>query len=303
VVFRDISERKESHRNLAQAFHDMAEINNSLDKARNQLQQSEKMAAIGQLAAGMAHEINNPIGFLQSNLGSLEKYVLALLSLIAQYDEIEEDSKIAPALLGKINNLKKVIDFDFMREDLADLLVESRNGIDRVRKIVQALREFSQDGQADEWTWLDIPQSIENVLGVIHREFAGKCSLRQEYGKTPEIYCLPSQINYVFMSILVNAAQAIEISGEIVIRTGTEDDSVWVEIADTGTGIPDEILPRIFEPFFTTKPVGKGSGMGLATAYGIIKAHGGKIEVASVLGKGTAFVVRLPVKHLDPEKS
>lgn len=296
VVFRDISERKENHRSLAQAFHDMAEINNSLDKARNQLQQSEKMVAIGQLAAGMAHEINNPIGFIQSNLGTLEKYIHALLSLIEQYDEIEANGSVTADCLAKINGLKKVIDFDFMHEDLTDLLDESRKGIERVRKIVQGLREFSQEGAADEWTWLDIPQSLENVLSVIHNEMAGKCSLLRDYGKTPEVYCLPSQINYVFMSILANAAQAIETHGEITIRTGQADDMVWVEIVDTGSGIAPEVLPRIFEPFFTTKPVGKGSGMGLATAYGIVKAHGGRIDVSSTLGKGSSVVVRLPVK-------
>lgn len=296
VVFRDISERKENHRSLAQAFHDMAEINSSLDKARNQLQQSEKMVAIGQLAAGMAHEINNPIGFIQSNLGTLEKYIHALLSLIEQYDEIEANGTVTADCLAKINGLKKVIDFDFMHDDLADLLDESRKGIERVRKIVQGLREFSQEGAADEWTWLDIPQSLENVLSVIHNEMAGKCSLQRDYGKTPEVYCLPSQINYVFMSILANAAQAIASRGEIAIRTGQADDMVWVEIADTGSGIAPEVLPRIFEPFFTTKPVGKGSGMGLATAYGIVKAHGGRIDVSSTLGKGSSVVVRLPVK-------
>lgn len=296
VVFRDISERKENHLRLAQAFHDMAEINGSLDKARNQLQQSEKMVAIGQLAAGMAHEINNPIGFVQSNLGSLERYVQALLSLIDQYGALEKNGQITPDSLAKINDLKKVIDFDFLREDLSDLLGESRNGIERVRKIVQGLRDFSQDGKADEWTWLDIPQSIENVLGVIHAELAGKCSLNREYGKTPEVYCLPSQINYVFMSILANSAQAIETSGEISIRSGKANDMVWVEITDTGCGISPENLPRIFEPFFTTKQVGKGAGMGLATAYGIIKAHGGRIDVSSTPGEGATFVVHLPIK-------
>lgn len=296
VVFRDISERKENHLSLAQAFHDMAEINNSLDKARTQLQQSEKMVAIGQLAAGMAHEINNPIGFVQSNLGTLEKYIHALLSLADQYESIEKDGKVAAECQARINSLKKAIDFDYMRTDLADLLDESRKGIERVRKIVQGLREFSQEGAADEWTWLDIPQSLENVLSVIHSEIAGKCSVLCEYGKTPEVYCLPSQINYVLMCILANAAQAIETHGEIAIRTGQSEGMVWVEIADTGSGIAPEILPRIFEPFFTTKPVGKGSGMGLATAYGIVKAHGGRIDVASALGKGTSVTVRLPVK-------
>lgn len=299
VVFRDISERKENHFRLAQAFHDMAEINSSLDKARNQLQQSEKMVSIGQLAAGMAHEINNPIGFVQSNLGSLEKYVQALLSLIAQYGELEKDGKITPDSLGKINDLKKVIDFDFMRDDLVELLDESRDGIERVRKIVQGLRDFSQDGKADEWTWLDLPQSIENVLGVIHGELAGKCSLRREYGKTPEVYCLPAQINFVLMNILCNAAQAIETSGEIAILTGMDNDTAWVEVIDTGSGIPPEILPRIFDPFFTTKAVGKGAGMGLATAYGIIKAHGGTIEVSSTPGEGSSFVVRLPIRKTE----
>lgn len=299
VVFRDISERKESHLQLAQAFHDMAEINNSLDKARNQLQQSEKMVAIGQLAAGMAHEINNPIGFVQSNLGSLEKYVQALLSLVDQYSELEKEGKLTPDSLAKINDLKTVIDFDFLRNDLVDLLGESRGGIERVRKIVQGLREFSQEGRADEWTWFDISQSIENVLGVIHAEMGDKCSLLREYGKTPDVYCLPSQISYVLMSILTNAAQAIETRGEITIRTGTEDEMVWVEISDTGCGISPENISRIFEPFFTTKAVGKGAGMGLATAYGIIKAHGGRIDVSSMLGKGSSFVIRLPIRKTE----
>lgn len=297
VVFRDISERKENHLRLAMAFHDMAEMNNSLDKARSQLQQSEKMVAIGQLAAGMAHEINNPIGFIQSNLGSLGRYIQAMLSLLDLYGELERYDGISPDQISKINDLKKVIDFEFLRTDLGDLLGESRRGIERVRRIVQGLRDFSQEGRADEWTWMDIPQSVDNVLGVMSGELSGKCIIHREYGKTSEIYCLPAQVNFVFMNILLNAAQAIESSGEITIRTGQSENIVWVEISDTGCGIPADILPRIFEPFFTTKSVGKGAGMGLATAYGIIKTHGGRIDVISQPGQGTTFVVRLPIRQ------
>jgi signal transduction histidine kinase len=171
---------------------------------------------------------------------------------------------------------------------------ESRDGLSRVRKIVQDLKDFSRVGQA-EWQWADLHAGLDSTLNIVWNELKYKCKVNKEYGELPEVYCLPSQLNQVFMNLFVNAAQAIENHGEVTIRTGRAGEEAWVEVADTGKGIPRENLNRIFEPFFTTKPVGQGTGLGLSLSYSIVLKHKGRIEVASQVGKGTTFRVILPI--------
>lgn len=296
VSFHDISQLKENQKALLHAFNDLNAINIQLNDAYNQLLQSEKMASIGQLAAGIAHEINTPIGFVQSNLASLEIYVKSMLDLIEKYDFLEKAEAIAVDRLAEVREAKKAMDYAFVREDLPSLVEESRNGIERVRKIVKGLKDFSCEGSSDSWTLADIRQCMEDALSVVQTEIEKKAEIKKEYGEMPEVYCLPSQINYVFMNLLLNAAQAIEIRGEIGIRMGSRGTTVWIEITDTGVGIPAENISKIFDPFFTTKSIGQGTGMGLSIAYGIVKQHRGWIDVTSTQGQGTTVLVVLPAR-------
>ncbi|BAN36096.1 hypothetical protein SCD_n02288 [Sulfuricella denitrificans skB26] len=266
-----------------------------LEEAQNQLLQSEKMASIGQLAAGVAHEINNPIGYVNSNLGSLDTYIQSIFNVVAAY-ELAENAITDSTALSSVQAAKQAADLEFLREDISALMAESRDGITRVKKIVQDLKDFSHVDEA-EWQWTDLHSGIDTTLNIVWNELKYKTEVIKEYGNLPEVNCFPSQLNQVFMNLLVNAGHAIETRGTITIRTGAEGERVWVEIADSGKGIAPEHLTRIFEPFFTTKPVGTGTGLGLSLSYGIIQKHNGHIEVESVIGNGTMFRVWLPVQQ------
>ena len=267
-----------------------------LETAHNQLLQSEKMAAIGQLAAGVAHEINNPVGFVNSNLGTLQRYVNDLLKLLAAYEQLE--GALTDEVRGDLARLKQKIDAAYLREDVDKLLSESMDGLRRVKRIVQDLSDFSHAG-ASEKQWANLEQGLDSTLNVVWNELKYKAEVVKEYTGIPEVECIPSQLNQVFMNLLVNAAHAIDEHGRITLRTGQEGENVWVEVEDTGTGIKPEHMKRIFEPFFTTKPVGKGTGLGLSLSYGIVKKHGGRIEVRSELGKGSTFRIYLPLKQAE----
>ena len=259
-----------------------------------QLMQSEKMAAIGQLAAGITHEINNPVGFVTSNLASLDGYQRDVFELLDAYEDLEEICTSDAAALSNIRALKQQKEIDFLRTDIAQLIAESRQGLLRVAKIVSDLKNFSRVESTD-WEWTDLREGLESTLNIVWNEIKYHCTLNKDYGDVPKVYCNPSQINQVFLNLLVNAAQAIPEKGNITIRTGLSDGEVFIAIADTGAGIPAENLPRLFEPFFTTKPVGKGTGLGLSISYSIVQKHKGRIAVDSELGKGTTFTVWLPL--------
>ena len=270
------------------------------EETRNQLLQSEKMASIGQLAAGVAHEINNPIGYVNSNLGTLEGYLKQLFQVIDVYEK-SESSIGDPAVLSHIQAAKQKAELEFLTGDVFALLSESLEGISRVSKIVQDLKDFSHVGSTDEWSWADLHEGLESTINIVNNEIKYKAQLVKDYGALPPIECLPSQLNQVFMNMLVNAAHAIESNGVITIRSLLHDErEAWIEISDTGSGISPGHLTRIFDPFFTTKPVGKGTGLGLALSYGIVQKHDGRIEVASELGRGTTFRIILPVKQKRP---
>ncbi len=296
-LLRDITDRKAAEAALSQRFQELQDLNARLEEAQNQLLQSEKMASIGQLAAGVAHEINNPVAFVSSNLGTLRTYSQQMLELIAEY-ELAEPELTDPQRVARLRALKDALDLEFMREDLPSLLTESEDGLHRVRKIVQDLKDFSHvDGS--EWLSADINAGIDTTLNVVCNELKYKATVTKHYGVLPPVVCLASQLNQVFMNMLVNAVQAIETHGTITITTAHAGDWVWVEVRDSGRGMTDEVKKRIFEPFFTTKPVGKGTGLGLSLSFGIIKKHQGRIEVESVPGEGTSFKVWLPVKQVE----
>ncbi|SIR56945.1 PAS domain S-box-containing protein [Aromatoleum tolulyticum] len=268
-----------------------------LEEAHNQLLQSEKMASIGQLAAGVAHEINNPVGFVNSNLGTLKRYAEDLLRLLTAYEEIE--GSLTTEQVEAIARVKKEIDAGYLRADIGELLTESLDGLQRVKRIVQDLKDFSHVGKAER-ELANLEAGLESTLNVVWNEIKYKADVVKEYGSLPAIECFPSQLNQVFMNLLVNAAHAIENHGRITLRTGHDESVVWVEVEDTGKGIRPEHLSRIFEPFFTTKEVGKGTGLGLSLSYGIVNRHHGRIEVRSEFGKGSMFRVVLP-RILPPE--
>jgi signal transduction histidine kinase len=279
---------------LSQAHAEVQAINRRLEDTQQQLLQSEKMASIGQLAAGVAHEINNPIGYVHSNLGSLEGYIEDIFRILEVYGEVECANPGQAGLFAEVKALREKLDIDFLRKDVHALLAETREGIGRVKKIVQDLKDFSRTGAEDEWQWADLHKGLDSTLNIVNNEIKYKAKVVKEYGTLPEIECLPSQLNQVFMNLLVNAAHAIDQQGTITVRSGADASSLWVEVSDTGSGIAPENLKRIFEPFFTTKPVGKGTGLGLSLSYSIVQKHGGRLEVDSEPGRGTTFRVTLP---------
>jgi len=282
---------------VSQDGQELQEVRTRLQEVQQQLIHSERMASIGQLAAGVAHEINNPIGYVHSNLGSLQEYLNNLFGLIELYQGVVYGSTaVSPERRAEIDRHKRSIDYDFLLHDLPQLLSESREGIDRVRRIVQDLRDFSRVDRVEAWSLYDLHRGLDSTIGIVWNEIKYKAQLHKEYGNLPLVECLPSQINQVFMNILVNAAQALEDNGEIRVRTGHDNATVWIEISDTGTGIAAENLPRIFDPFFSTKPVGKGTGLGLSISYGIVKKHQGDIQVQSKPGS-TVFRLVLPQRH------
>jgi len=282
---------------LQHANDDLVCTNRRLEQAQTQLVHSEKMASIGVLAAGVAHEINNPIGFVSSNLGALSGYVADLLRLIDAYEATEPAlAKAAPQQMAAVEQAKSAIDLAYVRDDVGDLGRETAEGLARVTKIVQDLKDFSHVGES-RWQMSDLHRGIDSTLNIARNEIKYKVEVVKAYGELPEIECLPSEINQVFMNLFVNAAQAIEHRGEIRIATGAAGDEVWAEVSDNGRGIAAANLPRIFEPFFTTKPVGQGTGLGLALSYSIVRKHHGRLEVRSTEGVGTTFRITLPVRQ------
>ena len=304
-VLTDITERRTQTEELTATLAAQRQLNKRLEEAHNQLLQSEKMASIGQLAAGIAHELNNPIGFVHSNLGTLESYLRDLLEIIDAYDKALTDSSDNEAPRASVTRLCTERDFAYVRSDIVQLLSESKDGLTRVRKIVQDLKSFSHVSE-QEWQWADLHQGLDSTLNIVWNELKYKCQVVKEYGELPKVYCLISQLNQVFMNLLVNAGHAIETKGTITIRTARHgENEVRIEICDTGKGIAPEHLTRIFEPFFTTKPVGKGTGLGLSLSYGIVDRHHGRIEVDSQPGAGSTFRLILPIQQAasQPETS
>jgi len=302
VGLRDITQRKQMEELLRREKAEQAVLIAKLEEAQNQLLQSEKLAAIGQLAAGVAHEINNPMGFIRSNLTTLKGYTEKLLAVIDAYQRADSLLEAQPQLHDDIVQAKRDADLSFLGDDLRDLIAESIEGAERVRSIVCDLRDFSRVG-ADAWEVFDIHAGLESTINVVWNEVKYKADLVRDYGELPPVECIPSRLTQVFMNILVNAAQAIPERGSITIATRARGEEVEIAFTDTGKGMSADVLEKVFDPFFTTKPVGKGTGLGLSVSYGIVKNHSGRIEVASRPGQGTTFTVVLPVHRQDDTAS
>ncbi len=293
-LLQDRSEVMRAQRELVNNYRDIKKANERLEEAQSQLLQSEKMASIGQLAAGVAHEINNPVGFVSSNLGSLRRYVEPLLALVSLYGRLDLSSQ-APEFKQQIRQLQEQADLEFIHEDLPQLLKESDEGLGRVKKIVQDLKDFSRVDQSD-WQEADLNLGLESTLNVVRHEVKYKAEVHKDFGELPLVRCLAGQLNQVFMNLIVNAAHAINQRGEIRLRTRQEGAWVCVEVSDNGCGMSPEVQRRIFDPFFTTKPVGQGTGLGLSLSFSIIKKHGGRIELESAPGQGSCFKIWLPIQ-------
>lgn len=301
---RDISRRKTAEEAARRSKEDLERANHRLQENQSQLAQSEKMAAIGQIAAGVAHEINNPVGFLTSNLVTLGEYVTTFKKLLERYDALskavqDEKSKDCPAILKQIESIAAEDDLPYVLKDIEHLLSESADGANRVKEIVQNLKSFARVDES-ELKEADINEGIEATLKIVWNELKYKCRVHKTLQPLPTIHCYAGQLNQVFMNLLVNAAQAIQEEGDIYIETAVVDRQITIRIADSGKGIAPENMSKLFTPFFTTKPVGKGTGLGLSISYGIVQKHNGTIDVKSEIDKGTSFTIRLPIEGVRP---
>lgn len=263
----------------------VAGVQNAMSTRNQQLIQSEKMAAIGQLAAGVAHEINNPIGYINSNLNALSHYVNQLTGLA----NMIETAKSLDEVKAQLN----VIDYRFLRDDIQDCIRESTEGASRVRDIIAALKDFSHadDGRMEA---CDLKEVFQSTLKLVYNEVKYRCDVKENYQSVSRVYCNANQIKQVAMNLIVNAAQAIEHQGIIRIQTGEDNASVWFSVEDDGSGIPFDVQKHIFEPFYTTKPIGQGTGLGLSLSYNILHRHGGTLTFESRPGQGTVFTGRIP---------
>lgn len=290
-----IASRARAETALKLRVEELVAVNQKLSQTQLQLLQSEKMASIGLLAAGVAHEVNNPIGFVKSNFNAMTQYVDDLLGIASAYAEAEAQLGAPCADAFKVVQARKLAaDHAFLVTDLQQLIRESRDGVDRISKIVQNLKDFSHAGDND-WQWSNLQTGLESTLGVAWNQLKYKAEVTREFGALPEVYCLASQINQVVLNLLVNAVQAIPERGHITVRTGTEGANVWIEVQDDGCGMDTAQMARIFEPFYTSKPVGQGTGLGLSIAWGIVECHHGQILVNSLPGVGTTFKLILPI--------
>lgn len=277
---------------------ELAEANEKLKETQTMMVHSEKMRSLGELVAGIAHEINNPINFIYGNIMILDNYQKDLLALVEKY--AEADSQIDSSKLNEINEFKKQIDIDFLKDDISDLIKSCIEGVERTKNIILDLKNFSR---MEEMVFSEcyIPKEIDTTLSILNNKIKNRITVHKDYQPGfPKIEAYGGQLNQVFMNIIDNAQGAIKDRGEIFITAKKLDDEyVSVTFEDTGCGISEENIHKIFEPFFTTKPVGQGTGLGMSIAYKVIEAHNGTISVESEVGKGTKIKLVLPIRHKE----
>ena len=265
---------------------------NDLSKAQNQLIASEKMASLGQLTAGIAHEINNPVNFITSSVEALKMDFKDLKNILQQVAEIKngETEKLA-----ELKNLSQSVNSPFLVEEMEELIFSIERGAERTKEIVKNLRTFSRD-TSEKFVPANIHEGLDSAIVILNHKMKGRIRLEKEYADLPIIPCQISRLNQVFLNVIDNAIQAIEGEGHIFIKTQEENEKVKIIIKDNGEGMDEATRLKLFEPFFTTKEVGKGTGLGLAISYGIIEQHKGGIEVKSKIGEGSEFIISLPIK-------
>ena len=292
-INRTLIEMDKQKKLIEEKNKDLNKLLNDLKEAQQQLVMSEKMASLGQLTAGIAHEINNPINFVSANIKPLKEDLADILECINRYESVIQKNKLEGMFSG-VQQFKNNTDINISIQEVNDLLKGIEEGANRTSEIVKGLRNFSRLDQ-NVIKKANLNEGIESTLALLHSVYKDKVEIERDYGEIPEVECLPGQVNQVFMNILSNAIQAIPESGKIFIKTREENDEVKISIRDTGHGMSDETKQKIFDPFYTTKEVGKGTGLGLSISYGIIERHSGKIEVNSEIGKGTEFIIILPI--------
>ena len=290
---------------LVMLNHELKEQKNELNKtlqdltqAETQLVHSEKMASLGQLTAGVAHELNNPINFISSSVNPLQRNIEDLLTLLDKYDSVIEENKLA-GKFDEVGELKTTLDFKYLVKETLNLLKGINEGASRSEQIVKDLRTFSRMDE-NKFKSVDVHEGLDSTLMLLRNKMQDRISVHKNYGKIPNIECLPGKLNQVFMNILTNGILAIEGKGDINIKTSSIENNVKISIRDSGMGMSPEIREHIFEPFFTTRAVGTGTGLGLSISYSIIEEHEGTIEVFSEPGKGTEFVITIPANRTDP---
>jgi len=314
-ILYNITDRKLAEETTATAYEELKKSHLELKEMQCQLVQSEKLASIGQLAAGIAHEMNTPVGFVAGNFQTLESHVKKILDLLAMHDKLAGQAETSgnpqlQTIVDGIGQFRDDMQIDFILEDIQRLFVDSKEGVDRTIEIVRNLRDFSRIDQSESRDEYDLNEGIKATLIVAKNEIKYDADVKTDLAKLPLIYCHCGQINQVLLNILVNAAQAIKSQerddrGTITIRTYASDDGVVCEISDDGPGIPADKISKVFDPFFTTKPPGKGTGLGLSVSYGIIvNKHNGELLVDSTFGEGTKFTINLPIstKENDEEE-
>jgi signal transduction histidine kinase len=277
-----------------------SELNDTLKdltQAQTQLVQSEKMASLGQLTAGVAHELNNPLNFISSSIAPLQRNVEDLLALLGKYEMMANEKKAAGGY-AEVEEFKKTIDYDFLLKETKELLSGIYEGASRSEHIVKDLRTFSRMDE-NEYKAVNLHEGIDSTLLLLSHKMQGRISVHKKYGNLQHVECLPGKLNQVFMNILTNSILAIEAEGDIFIETSSVDDKARISIRDNGKGMSNEIREHIFEPFFTTRAVGKGTGLGLSISYSIIEEHQGTVEVLSEQGIGTEFIITLPLIRKD----
>jgi len=282
---------------------DLSTALNDLQASQAQLVQSEKMASLGQMVAGVAHEINTPLGYARSNADIVRSSLADIrqlcgaqgkaLRLLTSEDAQEQD--VAQAL-ATAQALAESIDAEELAGDLDGLLADTDHGLSQIAELVGSLKDFSRVDRSRS-DLFNINDGLDSALKICQNQLKGRVDVVRQYGQLPQIECSPSQLNQVFLNLITNAGQAIEDTGRIYLHTQAENDGVAIRILDTGAGMSEDVRAHIFEPFFTTKPVGKGTGLGLSIVFRIIEDHGGSIEVRSTPGKGSAFTIRLPLRQ------
>jgi signal transduction histidine kinase len=272
--------------------------NEEIKAAQAQLLQSEKMASLGLLAAGVAHEINNPMSFVISNISTLQNYQESYQWMLAHYRllAVETDLGKRAELLEQITAKEQEVDMTFIEEDVDELLKDTQEGSLRIKEIVKGLKEFSHVDQNDKFIPYDLNQCIESTLKVVNNQLKYHCEVKLDLKPLPLTMISVGQMNQVFLNILVNAAHAIKEKGIIDVSSRVQGERILIDIADSGAGIDEDVQAKIFDPFFTTKDVNSGTGLGLSISYGIVEEHGGTIKVKSELGKGSCFTIELPIK-------
>ena len=300
LLFRTARIRRRANQKLEEQKKEIEVALANLKQAQGQLVQSEKMASLGELTAGIAHEINNPINFVMTNAHALKLDLQDISKLLEEVHKLQQDGSPAQvqAILEKIN----MLDTEMLKTETSQLIESIERGAERTRNIVTGLRVFSRKSINDAFTPADLHQGIESTLTILNSKFKSRINIEKDYGRLPLVACQFDKINQVFMNVINNAVQAIEGDGTIFIKTREENGQAMVSIRDTGCGMSEEVRQRIFEPFFTTKEVGKGTGLGLSISYGIIEQHHGKITVSSQEGKGTEFVLYLPIMFVEGRK-